>query len=119
MIQAMIPGENTLARVQKLTSHSAFSLSNPNRTRSLIGAFASGNQTGFNRVDGKAYEFFADIVLELDRLNPQVTARLLTAMRSWQALEPVRRQKAKTALKRIAAEKLSNDTRDIVDRILN
>ncbi len=117
MIQATIPGAKTLERVRKLAGHSSFSLSNPNRTRSLIGGFAS-NQTAFNRADGASYDFFAETVLEVDKINPQVAARLLTALRSWRVLEKIRQQKAKAALEKIAAAQLSNDTRDIVERTL-
>ena len=86
-----------------LTRHPAFSLTNPNRVRSLIGAFAQLNQTQFNRADGAGYEFLADTVLQLDPKNPQVAARITTAFRSWRALEPVRRARAEAALRRIAA----------------
>jgi aminopeptidase N len=98
--------------------HHAFSLANPNRTRALIGGFTA-NQTQFNRADGAGYQFLADIVLRLDESNPQIAARLLTALRSWRSLEPGRREKAEAALARIAArDKLSADVRDIVTRSL-
>ena len=74
-------------------SHHAFSLANPNRVRSLIGGF-SANATQFNRADGAGYDLLAEIVLTLDGPNPQIAARLLTAMRSWRSLEPERREKA-------------------------
>jgi aminopeptidase N len=94
-------------------------MQNPNRVRSLIGNFAQANQTQFNRCDGEGYAFHADIVLGLDALNPQVSARLMTAFRSWRALEPERRAKAEAALKRVAASKaLSRDLQDIVSRTL-
>ena len=85
-IQATIPGNATLKRVQQLIKHEAFSLSNPNRTRSLIGAFVAGNPTGFNRLDGKGYDFFATVTLELDKINPQVAARMLKSLRGWISL---------------------------------
>ena len=100
-------------------AHPAFSIVNPNRVRALIGGFAQANQTQFNRADGLGYEFIADTVLGLDKKNAQVAARLATAFRSWRALEPVRRARAETALRRVAAEaNLSRDVRDIVDRSL-
>jgi aminopeptidase N len=118
-LQAMTPVAETLDRVRALTTHRAFSMSNPNRVRSLIGAFVSGNPTQFNRADGAGYDYLADIVLGLDPKNPQTAARLMLSFRSWRALEPVRRAKAETALKRIAAEEsLSPDTLDIVTRTL-
>ena len=65
-LQAVIPEPATLERVRALTSHPAFSMANPNRVRSLIGAFAQANHTQFNRLDGAGYDFVADIVLALD-----------------------------------------------------
>src|SRR5690606_16386096 len=71
IVQATIPGAQTLDRVRSLTGHSGFSLTNPNRVRSLVGTFASSNQTGFHRADGEGYRFLAEIVLALDKHNPQ------------------------------------------------
>jgi aminopeptidase N len=117
-LQAVVPETDTLARVKELTAHPAFSMSNPNRVRALIGNFAHANQTQFNRRDGTGYAFHADMMLALDAKNPQVAARLMTAFRSWRALEPERRAKAEAALKRIAAAPLSRDVNDIVTRTL-
>lgn len=118
-LQAMIPESGTLDRVRDLTAHPAFSMNNPNRVRSLIGAFAHGNATQFNRADGEGYAFVADTVITLDGKNPQVASRLATAFRSWRALESGRREKAQAALRRIAgASALSADVNDIVSRAL-
>jgi aminopeptidase N len=118
-LQAMIPEPGTLERVRSLTAHPAFSMNNPNRVRALIGSFAHGNATQFNRADGAGYDFVAGAVLALDTKNSQVAARLATAFRSWRALESVRRAKAEAALRRIAtASTLSADVSDIVNRAL-
>jgi aminopeptidase N len=118
-LQATIPEESCLDRVRELSRHQAFSLTNPNRVRALIGSFAQANQTQFNRLDGKGYRFVADAVLDLDARNPQVAARMMTAFRSWRALEPARRELAEAELRRVgAATPLSNDLRDIVERSL-
>src|SRR5262245_5721345 len=118
-LQAAIPHRDTLDHVRALTNHPAFSLANPNRVRSLIGAFAQGNSTQFNRPDGAGYEFIADVVLALDQKNPQVSARLATAFRNWRTMEHGRQAKAEQALRRIrAASTLSRDLADIVDRAL-
>jgi len=119
ILQATIGETDTLARVKTLMEHPAFSLTNPNRVRSLIGAFASGNQTQFNALDGSGYNFVADMVIGLDRTNPQVAARLLGAFKSWRALEPKRQALAKEALNRVArVNDLSADVKDIVARSL-
>jgi aminopeptidase N len=119
VVQAMQPGSGALDKVRELMTHKLFSLDNPNRTRALIGAFSSGNQTGFNRADGAGYKFFAETILIIDKKNPQLAARLLTAMRSWRSFEPVRREHARESLATIARETgLSADVRDIVERTL-
>ena len=119
-IQATVPGAATLDTVRALTGYAGFSMTNPNRVRALVGTFASANQTGFNRADGAGYAFFAGIVLEVERGNPQLAARLATALRSWRSLEPVRQARAREALLSIqSADNLSADLRDIVERTLN
>jgi len=118
-LQAMIPETATLDRVRTLTAHPSFSFANPNRVRSLIGAFAQANPTQFNRPDGAGYRFVADTVLTLDARNPQVAARLLSAFKSWRALEASRQAKAEAELKRVAeVPTLSSDVKDIVQRSL-
>ena len=118
-IQATIPGHETVERVRKLMADPAFSIVNPNRLRALVGSFASANQTAFNRPDGAGYALFVDTVLEVERSNPQVAARLATALRSWRSLEPRRRAAAREALLTIKRRKgLSTDLRDIVERTL-
>jgi aminopeptidase N len=117
-LQAVIPEPATLERVRGLTGHAAFSMGNPNRVRALIGAFAHANPTQFNRADGAGYDFVVEAALALDAKNPQVAARLMTAFKSWRALESDRRAKAEAALKRVAAASVSTDVGDIVQRSL-
>ena len=118
-LQAMIPEPHTLDNVRNLTGHPAFSMANPNRVRALIGAFAGGNTTQFNRTDGAGYDFVADTVLALDQKNPQLSARLATAFRTWRTLEKGRRAKAEAALNRLkAVSTLSRDLADIIERAL-
>jgi aminopeptidase N len=118
-LQASIPEPATLARVKALTSHPAFSMSNPNRVRALFGAFTMSNQTQLNRADGAGYDLLVDTVLTLDSKNPQVAARLLTALKSWRVLESGRRARAEAALRKVAAQaSLSRDVSDIVARAL-
>ncbi|GAA4660039.1 aminopeptidase N [Bartonella pachyuromydis] len=118
-IQAVVAGASTLEHVQKLMQHPLFSQDNPNRVRALIGVFASHNLTGFNRIDGASYSFLCQIILEIDKKNPQLASRLLTMMRSWRQLEPIRQQKFEKALKTIAqAPQLSSDVAEIISRLL-
>jgi len=118
-VQAMAPHEKTLARIKELMKHPIFSITNPNRIRALIGSFATGNPTQFHRPDGAGYQFVAMLVVDLDAVNPQVAARLLTSFASWKLLEPHRRERAEQALRRISnSAGLSTDVRDIVNRTL-
>jgi aminopeptidase N len=118
-VQATIPGGGTLDRVLKLMENPLFTRTNPNRVRSLVGAYAFANPTGFGRADGEGYRFLAREILDIDRRNPQLAARILTSMRSWRSLEPVRQDHARAALLEIErAAELSTDVRDIVERTL-
>ena len=118
-VQATIAGAEGLARMRALVEHPDFSFENPNRVRGLLTTFATGNFTGFHREDGSGYEFFADQITTLDGINPQVAARILTAMNNWRIFEPARRTRAKDALERIAGKSgLSADVQEIVDRSL-
>lgn len=118
-IQSTIPGQGALERVKALMASPHFNRSNPNRVRALVGTFAFSNPTGFNRADGAGYRFLAEQIIEIDPKNPQLAARILTSMRSWRALEDVRSDHARNALRTIAGgEKLSSDVSDIVERML-
>ena len=118
MAQALIPESGTLDRVRGLMQHPAFSLGNPNRVRALIGGFAA-NLTQFNRADGEGYAFLADLVIALDRTNPQVASRLLGSFKSWRMLEPGRKALAEGKLAMVAnTPNLSRDVADIAERTL-
>ena len=115
--QSALP--STLETVRGLTQHPAFKITTPNKVRALIGAFALSNPLQFNRPDGKGYDFVASKVLEIDRLNPQVAARMLAAFRSYKGLEPGRGALARKALEKVAGtEGISRDAGEIVGRML-
>ena len=118
--QAAAPLSTTLRTVKQLTAHPQFSMRNPNNVYSLIGTFAGSNPLQFNRPDGKGYDFVAAKILELDKTNPQVAARMLGAFRSFRTLEIGRRRMALRALQQIASTPdLSNDVHEIVEKILD
>ncbi len=102
-LQATSRLPQTLAEVQKLTRHPAFTLKNPNRVRALVGAFAQGNPARFHAADGAGYRFLADQVLALDPRNPQVAARLLIPLSRWRRYDAGRQALMKGELARIAA----------------
>jgi aminopeptidase N len=118
-LQAMIPEEATTQRVLGLMTHQEFSMANPNRVRALIGAFVNGNLTRFHALDGSGYDLLTSVVLDVDPKNPQLSARLLSALRSWRTMEPRRRDLIEARLKHVVAqESLSADLRDIATRAL-
>jgi aminopeptidase N len=117
-IQATIPGADTLDRIKALMEGPHFAPNNPNRLRALIGSYAMANPTGFNRADGAGYRFLAEQIIDIDKRNPQVAARILTSMRSWRSLEEVRAGHARYALLMIdQSGPLSTDVRDLIDRM--
>jgi aminopeptidase N len=118
-LQAISPSPETLKRVQELTQHPLFSLKNPNRVRSVYGAFAHGNQVRFNDASGEGYELVASAVIDIDGFNPQIASRLVGAFESWRIFEPKRRALAFAALKRVLAKKsLSSDVFEIASKIV-
>ena len=121
-LQAMQPGaagKPTLTTVRALMAHPAFTLRNPNRARSLIFSFCSGNPAQFHAADGSGYAYWAEQVLALDAINPQVSARLARVMDRWRKYVPPLRDAMQDALKRVAAHpSLSRDVREIVGKAL-
>jgi len=112
-------GKRTIDTVRALMEHPAFNLRNPNRARSLIFSFCSGNPAQFHAQDGSGYAFWADQVLALDAINPQVAARLARVMDRWQKYEMPLRERMRAALERVAASSaLSRDVREIVGKAL-
>ncbi len=110
---------NVLPAVRQLMKHADFSLRNPNRARSVISTFCQGNPGAFHRADAAGYVFWADRVIELDAMNPQVAARLARALDRWKKLAEPYRTAAREAIARVAARSdLSNDVREVVSRAL-
>ncbi|MEM8855502.1 MAG: aminopeptidase N, partial [Pseudomonadota bacterium] len=116
ILQALRADEAALSRTKSLMDDPHFSLSNPNRVRSLVGAF-SQNPVGFHRADGEGYRFVADIAMALDGTNPQVAARLLTAFGDHRRFEEDRRRAARAVLDEVAAKPTSADVADIARRL--
>ena len=119
-IQAMSPQPDTLDKVKSLTEHPDFNLKNPNRARSLIGAFCMRNPVNFHQEDGEGYRFLADYVLELNGLNPQIASRMLEPLTHWRRFNKHHQQKMKLQLERILAEaSLSKDVYEVASKSLS
>ncbi|MBU3725082.1 MAG: aminopeptidase N [Burkholderiaceae bacterium] len=118
-VQVSIPSAKALDRVKHLMSHPKFDVSNPNRVRSVFGAFFNQNLPGFHRQDGAGYLLWAEAVVTIDRRNSQLASRMARALDRWARFEPVRRNAMKAALERVAAdEQLSPDVREVVGKAL-
>ena len=117
-VQAAMPDSGVLERVERLLQHPDFDLRNPNKVRSLVGTFAGQNPVNFHRADGEGYRFLADRVAELNAINPQIAARLLTPLTKWRYYRG-RGELMRAQLERLAAiDALSPDVYEVVSKSL-
>ena len=103
--------------VETLTKHASFNWKNPNRFRSVLGAFTA-HHAGFHHASGAGYRLLADWLIKLDPVNPQTTARMCSAFQTWKRYDTDRQAMIKTELDRILAQPgLSRDTTEMLTRI--
>ena len=124
-IQATAPcyvGESPVVeRVAELVRCNFFSMSNPNNVYALLVAFFMNNPSEFHRADGAGYKFWAEMVLTLDRLNPQVASRVARSLENWRRYTPQLANLMYQALKHLdsRSEELSDSVREIIEKALN
>ncbi|XP_008787424.1 puromycin-sensitive aminopeptidase isoform X1 [Phoenix dactylifera] len=117
-LQAMSDIPGNVVNVQKLLNHPAFDLRNPNKVYSLIGGFC-GSPVNFHAKDGSGYKFLGEIVLQLDKLNPQVASRMVSAFSRWRRYDETRQTLAKAQLEMImSANGLSENVYEIASKSL-
>ena len=117
-LQASSPATNVNA-VRRLMRHPSFTLKNPNRARSLLFAFCSSNPAQFHAIDGSGHAFWAEQVIALDAINPQVAARLARTLDRWRKYTPVLQKSMRKALEKVSStKKLSNDVAEIIGKAL-
>ncbi len=120
-MQATAPERDgrVFARCKQLLKHPDFSLKNPNRARSVLGALTVGNPAAFHRADAAGYVFWADQLIELDGMNPQLAARVARALDRWSRLAEPYRTSAREALMRVASKPdLSPNVREVITNAL-
>jgi len=100
--QALSTRADTPAAVEALADHPDFTLANPNRLRSLVGAF-SVNQRAFHDASGRGYRFLAGMILAEDKLNPQTAAKLVPPLGRWRRFDDKRAGLMRAELERIVA----------------
>jgi aminopeptidase N len=116
-LQAVTKLPGALDDVKKLLKHPAFDIKNPNKVYALLGAFGHQNLFHFHAANGEGYEFLAEMVQQLDSLNPQVAARMLQPLISWKRYDKKRQELMKQQLENIAAnKKLSKDVYELVSK---
>lgn len=117
--QATFAHDSTLSNVKKLTEHVGFDVTNPNKVYALILGFTHGNPYCFHADDGSGYQFLKHWVEKLDPINPQISARLVSALNGWSKYKSGIRDKMKKTLIEISSlPKLSNDVGEIVEKNL-
>ena len=118
-LQASSPQADAFETIQTLRAHPAFDLKNPNRVRSLIGAFSQNNPVSFHAKNGQGYAFLADTIIELNAINPQVASRMLTPLTAWRRVNEHAQTLMKAQLQRImATENISNDVYELASKSL-
>lgn len=118
-LQASSSMPDTFTTVQALMQHPAFDLGNPNRVRSLIGAFSQSNPLHFHAANGQGYQFLADQIIALNTLNPQVASRMVVALTSWRRFDEGRQALMKAQLERIiTTEAISKDVYEVASKSL-
>ncbi|POP22884.1 aminopeptidase N [Serratia marcescens] len=120
VLQGSSPAADVLSKVRALLHHRSFSLSNPNRTRSLIGGFASGNPAAFHAADGSGYQFLAEILSDLNQRNPQIAARLIEPLIRLKRYDAGRQALMRKALEQLKGlENLSGDLYEKISKALD
>ncbi|KAJ4712047.1 puromycin-sensitive aminopeptidase-like [Melia azedarach] len=117
-LQAMSDVPGNVENVRKLLNHPAFDLHNPNKVYSLIGGFC-GSPVNFHAKDGSGYKFLGEIVVQLDKLNPQVASRMVSAFSRWRRFDETRQSLAKAQLEMIMSTNgLSENVFEIASKSL-
>ena len=119
ILQATSPASNVLETVRGLLNHRSFTLSNPNRVRSLIGAFAGSNPAAFHAEDGSGYRFMVEMLTELNSRNPQVASRLIEPLIRLKRYDEGRQTQMRAALEQLKGlENLSGDLYEKIAKAL-
>ncbi|KFA95646.1 aminopeptidase N [Vibrio sp. ER1A] len=114
-LQGANPSINALENVKHCMSHKAFSLSNPNRTRSLIGSFLNMNPRRFHDISGEGYQFAGEILTQLNESNPQVASRLIDPLLKLKKYDEKRQELIKVELNKLRS--LDNLAKDLFEKV--
>ncbi|WP_241607538.1 aminopeptidase N [Rosenbergiella epipactidis] len=115
ILQATRPGDHVVDNVRQLLTHRSFTMKNPNRVRSLIGAFCSANPAAFHAEDGSGYQFLVEMLTDLNHRNPQIAARMIEPLIRLKRYDTNRQQLMRVALEQLLT--LDNLSRDLYEKI--
>ena len=118
MMESMSLVSGTVARLAELMVHPAFDANNPNKLRSVLGAFMTGNPVHFYADDGSGFNFIGDCLINIDARNPQLSARMALPLTRMSQYAPERRAKMSAVLQKIQKQAQSNDLREVIDKAL-
>lgn len=114
-LQALINSDDAIENIKQLTKHNSFSFSNPNRVRSLIGAFAAANTYQFHRADGEGYRYLTKILVKLNKSNPQVASRMITPLIQFAKFDATRQELMKQCLQEL--KNLPDLSKDLYEKV--
>ncbi|MGI2169835.1 aminopeptidase N [Shewanella sp. MF05960] len=114
-LQALINSDDVIEHIKQLTKHNSFSFSNPNRVRSLIGAFAAANTYQFHRADGEGYRYLTKILVKLNKSNPQVASRMITPLIQFAKFDVKRQELMKQCLQEL--KNLPDLSKDLYEKV--
>ena len=117
-IQASCVHSDALSQVHELMKHPAFSIKNPNKVRSVLGAFCQTNPRNFHCIDGSGYDFLQEMLVTLDKINPQIAARLATPFTRWRRYDTARQELIMNNLGELNRMELSRDLSEVVAKSL-
>jgi len=105
-------------RLKTLMQHPAFDPKNPNKLRVVLGAFMTGNPVRFYAEDGSGFEFIADCLIDIDKRNPQLSARMVLPLTRMAAYTEQRQKQMRNVLERLNREAQSNDLNEVIEKAL-
>tara|TARA_R110000851_G_scaffold4900_3_gene20375 strand:+ start:53964 stop:56525 length:2562 start_codon:yes stop_codon:yes gene_type:complete len=114
-LQALVNSDEVIEQIKMLTKHPSFSFSNPNRIRSLIGAFVAANTYQFHRADGEGYRYLTKILVKLNKTNPQVASRMITPLIQFAKFDQQRQQLMKQCL--VELKSLPDLSTDLYEKV--
>ncbi|MDF4258792.1 aminopeptidase N [Vibrio parahaemolyticus] len=114
-LQGTNPAEDALEKVKATMNHEAFSLKNPNRTRSLIGSFLAANPVRFHDKSGSGYQFAGEILRQLDDSNPQVASRMIDPLLKFRKYDEARQAMIRAELEKLKA--MDNLAKDLFEKV--